>query len=235
MVKRAADGDEGAVAVRDRRRRPPGPRGMARRRALLDAAARLFVAKGYDRTTVADLVQAAGGSRASIYALFGDKEGLFRAMMEETNRRVFEHVAAGRDAGAASPDEALVRFGMQLLTGILDDDARAVVRVLVTESGRFPEIAEAFWRGGPEATVRQVADYLRMLSDGGRLRVDDPDAAAQIFIAMMVGEFFIQGLILPGRPIPAAELERRVRHAVKMFLDGVRAAAPAAAAVTGRS
>ena len=76
--------------------RPVGPRGEARRRALLDAAARLFVTKGFEKTTLRDLVEAAGGSRATIYELFGDKAGLFRAMMEESNRRVLDHLAAAR-------------------------------------------------------------------------------------------------------------------------------------------
>lgn len=214
--------------------RPLGVRGQARRRALLDAATALFVTKGYERTTLSDLVKAAGGSRASVYELFGDKAGLFRAMMKETTGRLHDHISAGRSTGAVSPDLALERFASRFLTRLLSDDARAVVRVLVSESGLFPEIAEEFWQNGPAATVAEVADYLRSLAQGGRLRVDDPETAAQTFISMVVGEFFMQGLILPGRPVPAAELERRVRYAVGVFLDGIRGES-AAGPVTGRS
>lgn len=224
--------------------RPLGPRGQARRRALLDAAARLFAAKGYEKTTLSDLVTAAGGSRATVYELFGDKAGLFRAMMEESNNRILEHLPAGRSAEAARPDEALERLAMHFVNGILNDDARAVVRVLISESGRFPDIAEAFWRSGPASAVDRVADYLRTLADGNRLRVDDPAAAAQAFMGMVVGELFMRGLILPGQPVPDGEVERRVRYAVRLFLDGIRGTASAAggdarptetAAVSGRS
>src|SRR3546814_8176513 len=87
MQKRRGDGDTGC-----RGPRPLGPRAEARRRALLDAAARLFVTKGFEKTTLSDLVGTAGGSRATIYELFGSKAGLFRAMMEESNQRVVEHL-----------------------------------------------------------------------------------------------------------------------------------------------
>lgn len=216
--------------------RPIGPRGEARRRALLDAAARLFVTKGFEKTTLSDLVDAAGGSRATIYELFGDKAGLFRAMMEQTNRRVVEQLAAARATATTSPDEALVRFASHFLRGILNDEARAVVRVLVAESGRIPDIAEEFWRSGPAATVQQVADYLSALAGRGGLRIDDPEAAAQSFVSMVVGELFMKGLILPGPPVPDAEIERRARSAVRLFLDGIRTPRDGAApALSGRS
>lgn len=216
--------------------RQVGPRGQARRRALLDAAAQLFVTKGYDNTTLSDLVEAAGGSRATIYELFGDKAGLFRAMMEETNGRILDLLVAGRPAAPVPPEEALVRFATGFLTGILNDDVRAVVRVLVSESGRIPDVAEAFWESGPSVMVARVADCLRKLAEGNGLRVEDPEDAAQIFLGMVVGEFFMKGLILPGRPVTEDEIDRRVRYAVRLFLDGIRAA-PAAgdAAVSGRS
>src|SRR3546814_3297267 len=82
--------------------------------------------------------------------------------------------------------------------------------------------SDLFWSGGPAATVRQVADYLRALADRGGLRIDDPATAAQSFIGMVVGDLFMRGLILPGPPVPDAEIERRVRSAVRLFLDGIR-------------
>ena len=84
--------------------------------------------------------------------------------------------------------------------------------------------------------MRGVADYLRALADGGGLRIEDPEASAQAFISMVVGELFMKGLILPDRPVPDDEIERRVRYAVRLFLDGIRAPAPAGGGpASGRS
>ena len=58
-----------------------GSRGQARCRALLDAAAALFVERGFALTSLSDIVEKAGGSRNTLYGHFGGKECLFRAMV----------------------------------------------------------------------------------------------------------------------------------------------------------
>src|SRR5580692_8680111 len=50
--------------------------------AALEKAMRLFWAKGYEGTSVADLTKTLGISRPSLYAAFGDKQSLFRAALE---------------------------------------------------------------------------------------------------------------------------------------------------------
>ena len=55
----------------------PAGRGASRRRAILDAAAALFLERGFADTSVGDVVKRSGGSLATLYSLFGSKEGLF--------------------------------------------------------------------------------------------------------------------------------------------------------------
>ena len=50
--------------------------------AALEKAMRLFWAKSYEGTSVADLTKALGINRPSLYAAFGDKQSLFRAALE---------------------------------------------------------------------------------------------------------------------------------------------------------
>ena len=50
--------------------------------AALEAAMRVFWEKSYEGTTIADLSEAMGINRSSMYAAFGDKESLFRRVME---------------------------------------------------------------------------------------------------------------------------------------------------------
>ncbi len=64
---------------------------------ILDAAARLFAAKGFAGTTVRDISTAAGLNLAMIHYYFGNKEGLYRAIFEEKVsevRRIFAEAAA---------------------------------------------------------------------------------------------------------------------------------------------
>lgn len=203
-----------------------GPRGRARRKALLDAAERLFVEKGYEKTTLSDIISRAGGSRATLYEQFGDKDGLFRAMMEENCARVLGGLTAVETDDEVPPEVALTKFALYFVQVLFEQRTTAILRILVSEGGRVPDVAEAFFRIGPERTVARLALYLKGLADAGALRIDDPDAAAQAFLGMITGNIVVRRLILPHQPLAMADVDHYVRQAIALFLSGTRIAGP---------
>ena len=62
-------------------------RGVARRQAFLLAAREVFLEQGYEAASVNDVVRRAGGSLATLYAQFGNKEGLFLAVVQDQHER----------------------------------------------------------------------------------------------------------------------------------------------------
>ncbi|PWC35762.1 TetR/AcrR family transcriptional regulator [Azospirillum sp. TSO35-2] len=199
-----------------------GPRGMARRQAILEAARRLFIDKGFEKTTLSDIIAQAGGSRATLYEHFGDKAGLFRAMMEENSAHILAGLAAAQADDRASPEAGLTAFALHLAHALLNDKTTSIVRILVAEGGRVPDIAETFFRIGPETAVQRLAEYLECLSGAGTLRIDDPEIAARAFLGMVTGNLLLRRLVLPESAPPIAEIDRYVRQAVVLFLSGVR-------------
>jgi AcrR family transcriptional regulator len=92
------------------------PRGFAGNEAL-EAAMRVFWEKGYEGSTLADLTEAMGINRSSMYATFGDKEALFRMAIA----RYAEGPAAYVREALEQPTvravvEALLRGALELLT-----------------------------------------------------------------------------------------------------------------------
>jgi AcrR family transcriptional regulator len=92
------------------------PRGFAKN-AALEAAMRVFWEKGYEGATLADLTEAMGINRSSMYATFGDKAALFRLAMA----RYAEGPAAYVQEALKQPTvravvEALLRGALELLT-----------------------------------------------------------------------------------------------------------------------
>ncbi len=76
---------------------------------VLDRALETFWSKGYDGTSVEDLVEATGLRRASLYGAFGDKEQLFT--------KVLDHYMAKADAMEAVPAASLpAREALSTLT-----------------------------------------------------------------------------------------------------------------------
>ncbi len=199
-----------------------GPRGWARRQAILAAAEHLFIEKGFEKTTLADIINRSGGSRATLYEHFGDKEGLFRAMMEENSAHILDGLTAAQADDLAPPEVALTKFALHFVQALVDDRTTSIVRVLVAEGGRISDIAESFLRIGPDTTVKRLSEYLKGLADTGALHIDDPDVAAKAFLGMVTGDIVISRLILPKRPISMDEVDRYVRQAITLFLNGTR-------------
>ncbi|MCW2238777.1 TetR/AcrR family transcriptional regulator [Azospirillum canadense] len=214
MVHKDSDWEPSAV----------GPRGLARRKALLDAAECLFVEKGFEKTTLSDIINTAGGSRATLYEQFGDKDGLFRAMMEENSARILDGMAAIHADDTVPPEVALTKFALYFVQVLSEPQTASILRILVSEGGRVPDIAEAFFRIGPETTVARLAHYLKSLADAGALRIDDPDVAAQAFLGMITGNIVVRRLILPHQPLAMADVDHYVRQAIALFLSGTRVA-----------
>lgn len=204
-----------------------GPRGLARRQAILTAARRLFIEKGFEKTTLSDIIAVAGGSRATLYEHFGDKEGLFRAIMEEDNAMILSGLAPAQADDRVTPEAGLTAFALHLVKALLNEETTGTVRILISEGDRVPDIAEAFFRIGPENAIRRLAEYLQRLSDNGTLKIEDPAAAAQAFLGMVTGNLLIRRLILPQSAPAIPDLDRYVRQAVRLFLNGARASGTA--------
>lgn len=205
-----------------------GPRGLARRQAILAAARRLFIEKGFEKTTLSDIIAVAGGSRATLYEHFGDKEGLFRAIMEEDNAMILSGLAPAQADDRVTPEAGLTAFALHLVKALLNEETTGTVRILISEGDRVPDIAEAFFRIGPENAIRRLAEYLQRLSDNGTLQIEDPAVAAQAFLGMVTGNLLVRRLILPQSAPAIPDLDRYVRQAVRLFLNGARASGTAA-------
>lgn len=57
------------------------PKGQRRNKALISAASEIFIQYGFEGTTLDMIIERAGGSRSTLYKNFGDKEGLFAAVV----------------------------------------------------------------------------------------------------------------------------------------------------------
>ncbi|MDX9859575.1 MAG: TetR/AcrR family transcriptional regulator [Rhodospirillales bacterium] len=199
-----------------------GPRGQARRRRLLEAAVRLFAEKGFEATTLTDLVNEAGGSRTSLYEYFGDKEGLLRAVMAEQCDHLLSDLAALRPDPSMTPEAALSRMGMRFVEGLTDDAAMSALRVLIAEGDKFPEMGAFVLRRGPDSVVARTAEYLLELAEAGKLRIDDPHDAARAFIGLLIGDMLLRCLISPAACVSRQDMENHVSRSVQIFLTGAR-------------
>lgn len=197
-------------------------RGETRRRAMLDAACELFLEHGFGGTSVAQVVQRSGGSLATLYALFGSKEGLFEAIVEETTTQIIAPLDAP-EFESRPLGEALCLFGERFLSLVLRPTALRWHRMCVAEGEKFPQLRAALVRTGPGHVQERLATYLAAHAAAGRLQVDQPRVAAIHFLSLIKSEAHLAALC--GEPIETSpeEIAEQVRRAVEVFLNGYRA------------
>jgi AcrR family transcriptional regulator len=193
-----------------------------KRKAILEAAHCLFLAQGFDKTTISTIIRQVGGSKATIYSHFGSKDGLFVAcMMSAADDYITSNVAL-LDSSGADLGAALRQFGAGFLGFASSAESLATLRLRVAEADRsgigrmfFTEITNL---------LGFVAAFLSRLMAAGVLRTDDAKLAAAHLRALLEAEV-VEPLLLHARKNPPDEKEivGAVGRAVAGFL---RAYAP---------
>jgi AcrR family transcriptional regulator len=160
-------------------------RGEAKRAAILETAAMLFLARGYDGVSLDEIVKACGGSKTNVYSYFGGKDGLFVAVVEALCDRFLAKVEK-LEPSRTNTANGLRDLANRFLESLLEESHLAFLRLIIAEARRFPEIGQVWYARGPLATCQYVAGYLaRQQSTGTKLNAT-PEVAAQLFHSMVI-------------------------------------------------
>jgi len=197
--------------------RPLTPRGAARRLRLLEAATQSLLDNGYAQTSIQQVVREAGGSAATAYQLFGNKEGLLAAVLQheldKMRATVFVDPPPDQPVGPA-----LHALAVRLLTYADQPKSVALHRLLLAECHRMPQLAASL----REAVDRQVhaplEQCLRQACDRGELKIDDLRQAALTLGNMINGLAFHARLDGGHADGPPASLLATCRYGVNMLL-----------------
>lgn len=164
-----------------------------RRTAVINAARHLFVEQGYERTTLAEIVTLAGGSLATVYKLFGNKDRLLEAV-------VFENVASGealiRDAaaGGLAPVATLHQIAKGLHEHFLDPEVIALVRVVIARSISDPQFARQFFERTANRTRDAIEDLFTAWQAEGVAMNGTPGFLAEMFMGLFVSDLHTQAI-----------------------------------------
>jgi TetR/AcrR family transcriptional repressor of mexJK operon len=185
-------------------------------RTITEAAAAAFLAEGYEGASLDHIAARAGVSKQTIYNHFADKESLFRAICGDLTSDL---VASLHPPGGSEEDPAVTlrRLGQACLELTLLPSSLALHRLFIGEAARFPELGRAIYQAGPARIVAELAAYLADQTERGRLSIDDPSAAAEQFLGMLIGHHQLRAL-LGVADVERPALARRADDAVDAFL-----------------
>ncbi len=199
--------------------RPPSKRLTARRDAFLAAARDVFQEKGYAEATLDDVIARSGGSRQTLYALFGGKQGLFEAIVTDACETIFRGLTPEQLAPLA-PDAVLREVGIRYVAIVTGQECLNLHRLIVAEAPRMPELVRQYWKLGPGRSRAFLAEFFDRQIARGALQMRDSWAGADHFLDMLSGTVRLQCLIGLREPPTQGEIETIVQGAVVQFLNG---------------
>jgi TetR/AcrR family transcriptional regulator, regulator of autoinduction and epiphytic fitness len=182
------------------------------RAAILEAATDLFLELGYDRTSLARVSDQAGVSKATLFKQFPTKAELFEAVV----------LAAG-DTPEFEPSEppsgdfhtGLVSLGMAYAELLTRPRMAELIRAVISESARFPELRQRTFDFGTLPLLRALRSHFQVANAQGTANVTDLDVAAAQFLGMIATVVFWPRLVHGNWSLTDAETLHTVDEAAR--------------------
>jgi TetR/AcrR family transcriptional regulator, mexJK operon transcriptional repressor len=205
---------------RQRAGRPTREQAEARHGELLEVALDHFLDRGYEAATIDAIASAVSMTKRTVYGLYADKTALFRAAVHRAIERyaISEERIAATDCGDL--ELTLRNIARLRIDLVASAQGMKLQRIINTESYRFPEIFTEVYELGALPTIRFLARLLKRETAAGRLSIDEPAKAANMFMSMVVSGPV--RIIVSGNALSAAEIDERIAFAVKLYLNGAK-------------
>lgn len=186
-----------------------------KREQILQGAMRIFLHHGYATTSMDRVAAEAGVSKQTIYSHFQDKEGLFRALIERvTIRRLQAEYQSESELFQGEPVAVLSKLANSILHRIEDPEYIALIRLVIAESGRFPELAQLYSNTVVQYGFRNLSAYFQSHPE---LNISDPEATTRIFMGTIIG-FILSQEVLQGKHTMPMEKERLIKSLIRCIL-----------------
>ncbi len=188
------------------------------REAIVEAAERLFLQRGFGAVSMDDLAEAAGVARRTLYNQFASKEEIFHAMLSRVSGQLEHGLPPGIET-QGDVEEVLRLVARAILDLHKNPEYLGFLRMVAADARQFPWIAEAF------ATVmdpqrERFVRYLAHLTAMGVLECRNPLLAAHQ-LSGALNEFSLWPWMMGRESIPVSE-EELIEETIQMFLQHYR-------------
>jgi AcrR family transcriptional regulator len=203
-------GQELSPAIRERRRD-----------RILEIATEVFLDHGYAGATMSMISQQVGGSKATLYAYFPNKELLCEAIFQRLCDRVLD--ALDDTGSAADLEDRLMHVGMGFLQALVSDGGVKTFQLAVEGSRANSELARRF-EAIALAVTYKLAHLIEEADARGEISAPDPIEAANVFISLMRGDLHLRRLLNLNSEPSFEQRRLEVARAIRVFIAAFSAA-----------
>lgn len=200
-------------------------RGQERYEKIMEVALESFLNKGYENTSLSDIIDKSGGSLASVYKFFNNKEGLFTAIVE----RSLDNFCAEIDEKinlkiSHKIDDFLTKFATIFFDIVCDRKTTLITRIMLIEGYKNnASLGNMFLEQVINRVNQILVDFMEREEIKSQLDESiDPKTAASLFCGLVRNPYHYHAILL-NSDIVLSEQEREdhIKTCVKIFLKGI--------------
>lgn len=191
-----------------------------RPREICAAALEVFAEKGFAAAKLDEIARRAGVSKGTLYLYFKDKEELFRAVVRDT---VSPNIDQLRDALTAAdlPFAEIVQLFLARLSSVAATmPLGSVVKMVIAESGNFPELARVWQEQVVSKALAVVIGLIEKAQAKGEVRPGDPRFHAFSMMGPMLMGLMYREVLQPAGGVPV-DIEALARQHADTVLKGL--------------
>ena len=189
-------------------------------------ARRLFLERGFTGTSTDAIASEAGVSKQTLYVYYASKEELLadvlRQLIHEDPQNM---VPVAHEGGLETPDEVrrvLGSLAHGLIANLMQPDYLALMRVVIAETPRLPQLGSLYRSAVPERVLGNVATILERGREGGVIGPVDANAASRMFAGALLTYAILDGLLVGDGP-PRPPEAHRIEAVVDLFVQTIGA------------
>jgi len=173
-----------------RSKRPARPRWQRRKEArpeeLVAAALEVFVERGFEATTLAEVARRAGVTKGTIYLYFENKEALFKAVVRETIVPVIAQGEALARSFTGSARELLEQLVREYWRLVGETALAGIPKLMMAEAATFPELTRFYYDEVVTRGHRLMAGVIERGVKNGEFRPVDVMLAAKLAMSPLM-------------------------------------------------
>ena len=189
----------------------------ARQKQIAEAAYDVLAEKGYAGASMLSIAKKAKASNETLYRWYGNKQGLFRDLVAQNAELVAEQLEEEL-AKAEHSLQVLEVVGERLLAMLLSPRAVALNRAAAADAEVSGELGQALAEAGRDRVFPLLVRLLEKLKAEDYLAFDHVGEAAELFVALLVGDMQIRRVTGVLAKPSAEDVQRRSRRAAERFI-----------------
>ena len=202
-----------------------GSRAWAKREQILAGAQRVFLRDGFAAASTDAIAAEARVSKRTLYSYYPGKEELFadvlrRLTIENPQTQLLAGVEEMEPGDLGELRGALVGLATKVVSTMMDPDYLALLRTIIADTHRFPQLGEIYRSTVPERGFRVFLGLMERVRERRIVDIPDAEAATRLFFGPIVTYALLDGLFKPGE-LPQPPAPEKIEHIVDMYMKAI--------------